>query len=651
MPKVGGNRFETTRNSVFGQVIDSAISGRSPLVNFIEFIEGDGGPGLALYPMQRVIGKAVCGVPMDYKEKTVPLWDKYRETLLGTYKETEILHILHDQGKCNFDRWEDLPPEGFSETGIFVGRRGGKSELIAAISLYKLYRLLSIVSPHEYYGLFEGSPIDITFMAQDDGGAGRLFNKFKAGVNKTGFFTPYIRKTPNKNDVAFVTESDRHKRDVIPSITAAGFPCTTNAVRGPSSIVLCLDEFAHFRSNLGSNSDDIYEAATPAAMQFVTPEGKIDSLIMMISSPWKKAGKAYDIHKTAMEEGSKSKIFTVRLSTAEMNIRASSEFLRQKEKTSSLTWKAEYGGEFLDGSGSYIEPNIVDQCVDTQRGNIEQFKHWMVGRKFFWGMDVGFKGDGTTLAVSHWEMVNKGFPMLVVDYLDRKIVGVEPYENVLELPLDEVIDWFSGVNNLLPGFRGVVDQHGGSIFKQVLIASGLSFMDYLHLNEYNNSEMYLVLRGLMDQRRIRLPNNHVAIQEVKNLELTLVAQGRVKVEAPKEKGAHDDYADAIALSAYQANKWLLEALEKAKVHGMDFLEIEMAPTSQTDPSLEGLRERVMTDPTSFDIDDLSMRQLTSYNRMSQMKKSQLGGGFAGGTGSNVSNRHRQYATSSKGRKR
>jgi hypothetical protein len=137
------------------------------------------------------------------------------------------------------------------------------SQVVSAIAAYKLYLLLNIRSPQSYYGLVEGSPIDFTLMGQDELGASRLYDKLREDCLRSPFFTTYLR-TSTSQKMAFVTEADRNKRDATPTITAAAYACTTNAVRGPSSYMLAMDEFAFYRSSSGTNSDAIYAAATPA---------------------------------------------------------------------------------------------------------------------------------------------------------------------------------------------------------------------------------------------------------------------------------------------------------------------------------------------------------------------------------------------------
>src|SRR5271154_2514370 len=476
MPNISrSKRFsKTAKDSVFGAAIAASIVDPSKLQNAIDFIEGPGGIGIVLRPVQRVIVKAIYGVPFDYKPEwtsripgwgMVPMYDIFREKkLYADVTEEEYLKIAFNEQRCNVNDWRDIPnmggnpgEAGFNEACIFAGRRGGKSELVAAIAAYKLYLLLNIRCPQEHFGLFPGSIIDFTFLAQDENGAHRLFKKLREQVLKaSNFFSPYLKDT-NAKDLAFITLADREKQDMTPTITVSCLPCTTNAVRSPSSIFLALDEFAHFRSAKGSTSDDMYAAASPSTADFhhdvtipVAPiqemgtnfgenasgrfeeteestepalefedenetVGIQDSMILSISSPLKKIGKMFELHRLALEEGPASGIFTLNCPSAEMNPKLLAKFLKSEYKKNPLTFKAEYGGKFLESSESYVTEAAVKKCTDckwdekglpvegSMRLNLHRFSQLQIGRNYFWGFDLGMTNDASALAIGHLE--------------------------------------------------------------------------------------------------------------------------------------------------------------------------------------------------------------------------------------------------------
>ena len=560
---MAGKKFSNqARESIFSGLIQDHITDSTNLLDALEFVESAQGLGIRLYPVQRVLLKLIFGIPMDKDEKEVPIYDTFCEHLLYTFKETDYIKYVHDQGRINLSTWYDAPVEGYNEVAAIVGRRGGKSQLVSAIAAYKLYRLLNIRSPQDYYGLVSGSPIDFTFMAQDSEGSSRLYDKMKEDVNRAPFFAPYLR-TMTTEEMTFVSDADRHKRDITPSITVASYACTTNAVRGPSSLLLALDEFAFYRNQIGANSDEIYKAAAPATMQFKaggTREGKRESMILIITSPNGKIGKYYELYSSAMKMGNDSDILAFRCSTAEMNPRSDVDFLKKEFRENPDVFKAEYGGEFLEAAESYVKLPTFEGCIDKGRRNICTFAPELVGPKYFWGLDLGMQHDATALSICHWEpSVTVATPgaNLIYDFIGRLMVGEGAYEDVKQLPLDDVLSWLKRNNSLLPCHRGATDQHGGSMLVQLLEKYGINGLELVHLTSGINSQMYLILKGLMEQKKTSFPEEPLFIAEMKLVEATYVGKYQVKVQAPAERNAHDDQADSTALAAWVAQQWAM----------------------------------------------------------------------------------------------
>jgi hypothetical protein len=623
---INNQRFnKKSQGSILGKLIAQSIGETSNILNALDFIESPQGFATTLSPVQRMIVRAFFGIPFDYRpempsyEKAL-IWDKFRDNVLYEFDtEAELLRFFYNEGRCNVKDWRDIPTEGFNEAAIFAGRRGGKSQVVSAIGGYALYKLLNIRSPQEYYGLREGSAIDFTFMAAEEEGSNRLYDKLRTDINNAPFFTPYIRVNTN-SEMGFVSEADRNKRDIIPSIRVASYPCTTNALRGPSSLFLALDEFAHFRATKDTSSDKIYESATPATMRFLAGgQGRRESMILSISSPWQRIGKMYELHKHAMDKGINSGIFTLRCSTTEMYPYADSQFLHQKYDISQMTWKAEYGGEFLDSSETYVKGKQFDICVDDERKNIVHFHPSVLGRQYFWGLDLGMQHDGTALAIGHLEFSDQIGIELVYDYIDRMMVdetfegpgvpdiglGERPkYVGYTELPLQDIVLWLKAMHDILPCFKGVTDQHGGSMLVQLLQINGINGMELVHLTPAINSEMYYALKGYIDNKRTRFPNVPKFTHEIKQIEAQVVAKYQLRVKAPEEKGSHDDLCDAVALVAWQA---------------MNYLEndgrLMLDPTGMS----FAMQERISKPPAIVgDISNISMRDLKILERQSKI---------------------------------
>ncbi len=552
-----------SKGSAFASIIDASIDASVSRMNFVDFIQSPQGLPMKLYPVQYFLGKCLMGVPLDYKETKITVWDKFREHIRFEFNEREYLRFLHSEGRINVRDWKDLPERGFNEAILICGRRGGKSSLVSALASYKLYCLLSLKDPQSYYDLVPGDPIDFTIMAQDETGAGRLFDKIKAGVIQSTFFRPFLYGTPGSREMKFLSDSDRSHQETVASIALNALTCTTRSSRGPSSLFLTFDEFAFFKNAVGANSDEVYEAATPAAGNFKTPEGDLDSLILTITSPYIKVGKTWSLYETAMTDGPDSGIFAFRCSTAEMNYRISPKFLAERYKRSPTTWMAEFGGEFLESSGSFVPAEKITACVDPGRRNVAAYSQNLIGQTFFWGTDLGLRKDATAVAIGHWALNERSEPILIVDFIDRLMVGEGRYKDAEVLELPHILEWFEELNLLMPGRFGLTDQYAGAMFIQLLKQRKIEFVELLHLTAATNSEMFFTLKGYMDQGIIRFPEEERFLSEIKTVHAVYAGKYQINVQAPNEKGAHDDMVDAVALMALRAQRWLAEEGSKS----------------------------------------------------------------------------------------
>lgn len=472
----------------------------------------------------------------------------------------------------------------------------------------------------------------------------RYYRFFQRIGEQEFYWSQVLRNEPSGKTGSVVDISVENTESFLTKM-AAVHNCTTSAVRSPSSIFLALDEFAHFRSAKGSTSDDMYAAASPATADFhhdmkVEPDlldqaniyaaglppaaafepmgttfgeepsipteeddpvelGIQDSMILSISSPLKKIGKMYELHKMGLEEGIASGIFTLNVPSAEMNPKLLAKFLKSEYRKNPLTFRAEYGGKFLESSESYVTETAVKRCVacewdekglpvaGTIRYNVTNFRVEAIGRQYFWGFDLGMSNDASALAIGHLEPGGPhGSIKLVYDYIDRMMVGEtgewagvhaalpgQPpkYAGYQVLPLEDILDWLDAMNKCLPCFRGATDQHGGQQLVQLLGLKQINNVELVNLTPAINSQMAYALRGYIESERCSFPLVPKFIQELKLVELEVASKYQIRVAAPQEKGAHDDMADSAMLVAFLAQRWLMEQGNMMDPSGMSLM--------------------------------------------------------------------------------
>ena len=251
-----------------------------------------------------------------------------------------------------------------------------------------------------------------------------------------------------------------------------------------------------------------------------------------------------------------------------------------------MTFKAEYGGQFLDSSESYVTEAQIRACTDVQytegefpkpipetaRHNLVSFVPSGIGRQYFWGLDLGMMKNATACAIGHLEHRGGKNPIeLVYDYIDRMMVGerfegpgveripgIDKYRDYKALPLEDIILWLRALNRAMPCYRGATDQHGGQQLVQLLEINQIYNIELLNLTTIINSQMAFVLKGYMENQRCRFPFVPKFMNEIRLVEAEFIGKYQIRVQAPGEKGATDDMVDAVEEVAYVAQKWLME---------------------------------------------------------------------------------------------
>jgi len=476
--------------------------------------------------------------------------------------------------------------------------------LSAIFAAYELYRILSLYSPQEYYGLPPGNRIQILSIATGKDQAQILFNDVTAHISKCEWFQPYIAsntlgyvqfRTPYDIDKYGPTVRDHTGKfqslNGKASVRLTFKPAISTSLRGAGNIVIIMDEMAHFQTEGKSSAKDIYDAVVPSALAFspkdpndkMKPVGPVESRIIGISSPLNKAGKFYELYHFAMSraEGSNN-LIAIQAPTWEVNPTVEPEFLRQKYHEDPAVFMTEYGAEFSDRVRGWIErERDLTECIDLDRRpknfGPPRHPHQM-------GIDVGLIGDGTAIAITHVEN-----DCIVLDYHETWTAGMswrvsnphldspitdyaKTLETVERLDFEEISKWIIALNRRFHITDGIFDRWNGIPLEQALVKAGLKQFKSEFFTREARSRMYQAVKLLFFDRKISLydwPRGKPAeggkrfsplIEEFLALQAEQTSHNQILVAAPKIAGAHDDTADAVVRAIWMS----LERLQVQK---------------------------------------------------------------------------------------
>lgn len=593
-----------------GNLEETNTYGRTTKIfDILTFISASWGLAMSLYPVQRFIVKLYYNIPLDGVDKVITIKDWVTQEVKYVLTEKEYLELLYNEGRCNIREQDHMRRQLL----LSIGRRAGKTTLSAIFATYELYRLLSLYSPQEYYGLPPGNRIQILSIATGKDQAALLFNDVTSHIAKCEWFQTYIANN-TLSHVNFRTPYDiekygptvRHQDGKFQtfngkaSIRVTFKPAISTSLRGAGNIVIILDEMAHFQAEGKSSAKDIYDAVVPSALAFsrkdpndlTKPIGPVESRIIGISSPLNKAGKFYELYHFAMSraEGSEN-IIAIQAPTWEVNPTVEPDFLRQKYHEDPAVFMTEYGAQFSDRVRGWIErERDLTECIDPERRpknfGPPRYPHQM-------GIDVGLIGDSTAVAVTHVDG-----DQIVLDYHESWSAGVpwresnphleapltdyaKTLETVERLDFDEIAKWIVAVNRRFYVTDGIFDRWNGIPLEQSLTKSGLKQFRSEHFTRDARSRMYQAVKLLMFDRKVTLydwPRPKTGeggagkrfsplIEEMLALQAEQTGHNQILVAAPKIAGAHDDVSDAVVRAIWMS----LEKLQNLKHSAKGFL--------------------------------------------------------------------------------
>jgi len=229
---------------------------------------------------------------------------------------------------------------------------------------------------------------------------------------------------------------------------------------------------------------------------------------------------------------------------------------------------AEYGAEFSDRISAWIENEQVLRVNIVPGLQLKKLSYERVPH--FLGIDVGLKGDGTAIAVTHIvERESCGIMKKFIE-LDHIDVRYAPDEGKEYFQPEEMADWIATIADKFFIVKGILDQYYGLAMLPVLHdKKGLKQIEVLHMSREMNSRIYQNLMSKMLDNSLRIPEadreqtvdgrkvkDLALVLELLKLQATVHSKYLITVEAPQTKTGHDDMSDAYGRSVYLATEYL-----------------------------------------------------------------------------------------------
>jgi hypothetical protein len=315
----------------------------------------------------------------------------------------------------------------------------------------------------------------------------------------------------------------------------------TMKIRGQAIAVCAMDEVAFWPSDHDSAQPDVEveRAVVPAMAQF--PNRKL----VKTSTPYSKDGllwRDYQIGTSGTKlpeykRGPFKNFLLLHASTLAMqNPVVEESFIQEQFEIDPEAFGREYGAQFSDAVSGFLNPALLREAVGPNIHERAYDSKWF----YIAALDPAFRGDTFAFTIGHYEPV-RGFVQDVI----------REFKPAAGVPLNPswVLDQIVPLCSAYAISTAYSDQHEIHSLAQLAMDRGL-FLERVVFSANSKSSIYGNFQQLLNQKRMHLLDHPAQLQELLNLERTLLAQGGVRIAG--KRGKHDDLATVCAICAYKA---------------------------------------------------------------------------------------------------
>ena len=396
----------------------------------------------------------------------------------------------------------EAPVVPFKEAALVIGRRGGKSRVLALIATF-----LATFRDYAPY-LAPGEVATIAIIAADRRQARSIF-RFTIGLLKA---VDMLAGMVEDDTADTITLTNR----VVIEIATASFRVT----RGYTFAAVLADETAFWRSEDSANPDvEIFRALRPGLS---TIPGAI---LLNASSPYRKRGVLHDAYKRhyGRDDG---RVLVWQASAQAMNPGLDAADIEEAYQDDPAAAAAEFGAQFRDDLADFVAREVVDAC--TVRGRHELPR--VAGCYYAAFVDPsGGSADSMTLAIAHADPRDR----------ERRILDAVREVKPPFSP-EGVVAEFAELLKLY-GIRTVTgDAYAGEWPREQFRKQGVAYK----VSELSKGAIYLNTLPLLNSGKIELLDVPRLASQFCGLERRTARGGRDSID--HGPGAHDDLCNAAA---------------------------------------------------------------------------------------------------------
>ncbi len=425
-------------------------------------------------------------------------WSAWRAFLAAAFglplDEVAFAIYQHHTGRT------DRPVLPFTEVALPIGRRGGKSRILALIAVYlaafRDYR------PH----LVAGEVATLAILAADRKQARTILRYVTGMLTETPLLSPLVAEV-NAESIVLT------KRVTIEVATAS-----LRTTRGYTFAAVLCDEIAFWRVDEGSAEPDTEILAALRPGMGTIP----GAMLLLASSPYARRGALWDRYK-AHHGHDGAPILVWQAATLDMHPTFDRAIVEQAYADDPARAAAEYGGLFRTDVAAFISREVVEGVIEPGLHEIPPAP----GTSYAAFVDPsGGRSDSMCLAIAHRED-EAG----VLDVVREVPPPFSP---------DAVVAEFAALLKRYDVHTVQGDRYAGEWPVEAFHKVGITYEQAAR----PKSDLYRELLPILNAGRCRLLDLPRLTTQLCSLERRTARGGRDSVDhAP---GAHDDLANVVA---------------------------------------------------------------------------------------------------------
>jgi hypothetical protein len=399
------------------------------------------------------------------------------------------------------------PTTPHHEAWLVIGRRGGKSFVLATIAVF----LATFKDWRCYLGPGE---VGTVMVIAADRRQSRVIMRYCLGLLKA---VPMLKQLIESE----TRETIRLRNRVVIEVHTASFRTT----RGYTIVAALLDELAYWQTDeLSADPDvEVINAVKPGMATIP------DAMLLCASSPHARRGALWDAYRKHYAKDN-DPVLVWQAATRDMNASVPQSYIDQHLEEDPARAAAEYLAQFRTDVEGFVTREAAQACIS--QGTYERAPLHSITYTAFTDPSGG-SADSMTLCIGHFE---HGSQTVVIDALRETKAPFSP---------EFVVSEFVALMKTYNCARVVGDRYAGEWPREQFSRFGVMYEPAPKAK----SELYLDLLALLNSKRLDLLDNTRAFNQLLSLERRSARGGRDVIDHPP--GQHDDLINAVAGCASQ----------------------------------------------------------------------------------------------------